>query len=89
MNMEEMLKNVDPNKLNSMLQKLEGVLTPQQMKQVRQTVQGGNPAAVQQKIKQCSAEDLKRELEKNPALARQLAANPEIMNQLNHILGKK
>lgn len=89
MNMEEMLKNVDPNKLNGMLQKLEGVLTPQQMKQVRQTVQGGNPSAVQQKMKNYSAEDLKRELEKNPALARQLAANPEIMNQLNRILGKK
>lgn len=89
MNFEEMMKNVNPQTLSNAIQQMGNVLSPQQLKQVQQAIQTADKGALNQKLNHLSSDDLRRELQKNPNLAKQLAANPEVMQKLNQIFGKK
>ncbi|MBO5364489.1 MAG: hypothetical protein J6A56_03385 [Clostridia bacterium] len=89
MNLEEMLKNMNPQMLSGAISQMGKFLTPEQLQQVQQAIASTEKGALNQKLNHLGPEDLKRELQKNPALAKELANNPEIMQKINQIFGKK
>lgn len=89
MNLEEMMKNLNPEMLSGALKQMGNMLSPQQMEQIQSIVAGTDKGSLNQKLNHLGPEDLKRELKNNPALAKELAKNPEIMKKLNDIFGLK
>lgn len=86
MKIEDMMKSMNPQKLSQMLSQMDGMLSPQQKQQIQQAFQKENLGQIQAQLGQVKPQDLKRELEKNPALAKQLASNPALMQKINQIL---
>ena len=89
MNIEDMIKNMNPQMLSNAMQQMGNILSPEQMKQVQKTIQKTDKGTLNQKLNHLSATDLQRELRQNPALAKQLANNPELMKKINQIFNKK
>ncbi len=88
MNLDDMLKNVSNANLQQAMQQMGKVLSPQQLQAVQQMLKT-NRGEVKEKLNHMSAESFQQELMKNPKLAGQLANNPEIMQKINQLLGKK
>lgn len=89
MNIEDMMKNMNPKALSEAMQRMGKILGPSQMEQVKKAIQSTDKGTLNQKLNHLTAEDLKRELTQNPALAKQLANNPEVMQKINQIFQKK
>ncbi len=89
MNIEDMMKNMNPKALSDAMQRMGKILGPSQMEQVKKAIQSTDKGTLNQKLNHLTAEDLKRELTQNPALAKQLANNPEVMQKINQIFQKK
>lgn len=89
MNIEDMMKNMNPKALSEAMQRMGKILEPSQMEQVKKTIQSADKGTLNQKLNHLTAEDLKRELMQNPALAKQLANNPDVMQKINQIFQKK
>ena len=89
MNIEDMMKNMNPKALSDAMQRMGKILGPSQMEQVKKAIQSTDKGTLNQKLNHLTAEDLKRELMQNPALAKQLANNPEVMQKINQIFQKK
>ena len=89
MNIEDMMKNMNPKALSDAMQRIGKILGPSQMEQVKKAIQSTDKGTLNQKLNHLTAEDLKRELTQNPALAKQLANNPEVMQKINQIFQKK
>lgn len=88
MNLEEMLKNMNPQMLSAALSKMSSVLSPDQMKQMESAIKGSDKGALNQQLNNLSSSDLRRELQNNPDIAGKLASNPEIMKKINEIFKK-
>ncbi len=89
MNIEDMMKNMNPKALSDAMQRMGKILGPSQMEQVKKAIQSTDKGTLNQKLNHLTAEDLKRELTQNPVLAKQLANNPEVMQKINQIFQKK
>lgn len=89
MNIEDMMKNMNPKALSDAMQRMGKILEPSQMEQVKKAIQSTDKGTLNQKLNHLTAEDLKRELTQNPVLAKQLANNPEVMQKINQIFQKK
>ncbi len=89
MNLEDMLKNMNPQMLNNAMAQMGNNLSPEQMEQVKQAIQNSDKGTLNQKLNHLNSDDLKRELQKNPALAKQLSNNPEVMKKINQIFQVK
>ena len=88
MNIENMLKNMNPQNLQNAMAQRGKVLTPEQLKQVQQTIQQTDKGELNRKLNHLSQADLQRELSQNPQLAKQLANNPEVIKKINQIFQK-
>lgn len=88
MNLDDMIKNMNPQMLSNALSRMSSILTPQQMKQVENAIKTTDKGTLNQKLNNLSTADLERELKSNPNLAKQLAGNPELMQKLNGIFKK-
>ena len=86
MQIEDLLKNINPQNLKQALGQMHHMLSPEQMKQVEATIKQGN---LGQKLNGLHLADLKQELQNNPALANQLKQNPEVMQKINQVLREK
>lgn len=89
MNLEDMLKNLNPQMLSGAIKQMGSILSPEQMEQVQKVIAGTDKGELNQKLNHLGPDDLKRELAGNPALARELANNPEIMKKITQIFEKK
>ncbi len=89
MNIDDMMKNVNPQMLSNTIQQMGKVLSPQQMQQIQQIIQSTDKGTLNQKLNHLTAADLQRELQQNPALAKQLANNPDVMQKINQLFQKK
>lgn len=89
MKIEDMIKNMNAQNLQNAMRQMEKMLTPEQMKQVQQTIQQTNKGELNRKLNHLSQADLQKELKQNPALAKQLANNPELMKKINQIFQGK
>ena len=89
MNIEEMIKSLNPQMLSGVLKQMEGMISPQQMEEIQKIITGADKEKLNQKLNHLGADDLKRELNNNPMLAKELANNPEVMEKINQIFKKK
>ena len=89
MNVEDMMKSMNPQNLQNAIRQMEKVLSPQQLQQVQKAIQQTDKGELNRKLNHLSQADLQQELRKNPALAKQLASNPEIMKKINRIFQGK
>lgn len=88
MTIEDMIKNMNPQMLQNALNRMNSILSPEQIKQVENAIKSTDKGTLNQRLNSLSADDLKRELQSNPQLAKQMANNKELMNKLNGIFGK-
>lgn len=88
MNLEDMIKNMNPQMLSNALSRMNSILSPEQMKQVERAIKSTDKGQLNTKLNSLTAEDLRRELQSNPVLAKQMADNPELMQKLNGIFKK-
>ncbi len=88
MNLEDILKNMNPQMLSAALGKMSNVLSADQMKQVENAIKSADKGSLNQKLNSLNASDLQKELQNNPALAKALASNPELVSKLNNIFKK-
>lgn len=85
MNIDEVIKNMNPQMLSNALNKMNGILNPEQMAQVEKAIKTTDKGELNQKLNALNTNDLQKEFKSNPALAKQLANNPELMNKINDI----
>ena len=88
MTIEDMIKNMNPQMLQNALSRMNSILSPEQIKQVENAIKSTDKGTLNQRLNNLNADDLKRELQSNPQLAKQMATNKELMNKLNGIFGK-
>ena len=88
MTIEDMIKNMNPQMLQNALSRMNSILSPEQIKQVENAIKSTDKGTLNQRLNNLNADHLKRELQSNPQLAKQMANNKELMNKLNGIFGK-
>ena len=88
MTIEDMIKNMNPQMLQNALSRMNSILSPEQIKPVENAIKSTDKGTLNQRLNNLNADDLKRELQSNPQLAKQMANNKELMNKLNGIFGK-
>ena len=88
MTIEDMIKNMNPQMLQNALSRMNSILSPEQIKQVENAIKSTDKGTLNQRLNNLNADDLTRELQSNPQLAKQMANNKELMNKLNGIFGK-
>lgn len=88
MTIEDMIKNMNPQMLQNALSRMNSILSPEQIMQVENAIKSTDKGTLNQRLNNLNADDLKRELQSNPQLAKQMANNKELMNKLNGIFGK-
>ena len=88
MNIEDMIKNMNPQMLSNALNKMNSILSPEQIAQVEKAIKSTDKGELNKKLNNLSTADLQKELKSNPALAKQMANNPELMNKINSIFKK-
>lgn len=88
MNIEDMIKNMNPQMLSNALSKMNSILSPEQMAQVEKAIKTTDKGELNKRLNSLSTADLQRELKSNPALAKQMANNPELMRKINSIFKK-
>lgn len=88
MNIEEMLRNMNPQMLSNALSKMSSMLSPDQMKQVENAINGSDKGELNQKLNNLTTSDLQRELKNNPDIVGKLVNNPELMKKINEIFKK-
>ena len=88
MNIEDMIKNMNPQMLSNALNKMNSILSPEQMAQVEKANKTTDKGELNKKLNSLNTADLQKELKSNPALAKQMANNPELMNKINSIFKK-
>lgn len=88
MTIEDMIKNMNTQMLQNALSRMNSILSPEQIKQVENAIKSTDKGTLNQRLNNLNADDLKRELQSNPQLAKQMANNKELMNKLNGIFGK-
>lgn len=88
MNLQEMISKLNPNMLSKALENISSALSPEQLRRVEQAVKSIDKGELNKKLGALNAEELQRELQKNPQLAKQLAQNPELMSKLTDIVGE-
>ena len=88
MNLEDMIKNMNPQMLSNALNKMNSILSPEQIAQVEKAIKSTDKGELNKKLNNLSTADLQKELKSNPALAKQMANNPELMNKINSIFKK-
>ena len=59
MNIEKMLQNLTPEKLEAGLSKLNGVLSPDEINQIRQVLSNPNKTELSQKLKDVDVDKVK------------------------------
>ena len=89
MDLQNMISQMNPQMLAQGLKKISGMLSPEQMKEMEKAIKNADKGTLNQKLNSLTANDLQRELQNNPSIAKQLAQNPALMSQLNDIFKKK
>ena len=88
MNLDDLIKNMNPQMLSNALNRMSSILSPEQMKMVENAIKTTDKGTLNQKLNNLSTVDLQKELKNNPNLAKQLANNPELMKKINSVFKK-
>ena len=88
MNLIDMISKMNPEMLSKGLKQVSPMLSPEQISQMEKTIKSMDKGALNDQLNNLSGDDLKKELENNPNLAKTLASNPELMSNLVKIFKK-
>ncbi len=89
MNLQEMISKMSPQMLAQGLKQISGKLSPEQLKQAENAIKSMSNEDFKSQIQNLDAKQLQQELQNNPAMAKALASNPQLMSQLSNIVNKK
>lgn len=89
MNLQDMISKMTPQMLSQGLKQLSGTLTPEQLKQAEAAIKSMGKDSLSQQMGSMNPQQLIQELQQNPALAKQLAQNPQLMSTLSSIVKNK
>ena len=82
MNIQNMLSNVSPEALRQGLSKISNMLTPEQMAQMQNLLQGNDKNALNNQLNNLNPQELLSVLKQNPKIMQSLAKNPQVMKAL-------
>lgn len=82
MNIQDAISKMSPQMLAQGLKQLSGSLSPEQLRQAEAAIKSMSKGDLNQQLKNLDANALLKELQTNPALAKQLSGNPELMSKL-------
>ncbi len=85
MNINDMTKNLDKNKLNSMLGALGGTLSKEDMCALKKALESPD---LGKNLSKLSAADVNKAVSENSGVKKALSSNPELMKNLNAFLKK-
>lgn len=88
MNFGDMLSNLNPKMLSEGLKKISPMLSEEQLLEMEAAIKNLDKGELNEKMRALSAQDLKKELENNPNLAKNLSKNKELMQKLTQIFEK-
>ena len=88
MNLEDMIKNMNPQMLSNALAKMSTVLSPEQLRQVENVIKTTDKGTLNSRLNSLDSASLQKELKSNPQLAKSLSQNPELMKKINEIFKK-
>lgn len=89
MTIEEMIAKMNPQMLNSALNQISSKLTPEQRKNMENAIKNTNTEQFKSQLANMNFDDIKRELNKNPNMIKELSKNKDLVNQINNIITKK
>ena len=89
MNINDMISKLNPKMLSEGLKKISPMLSQNQLAEMENAIKSLDKGELNSKMKSLSAEDLKKELENNPNLAKNLSQNKELMQKLTEIFNQK
>lgn len=89
MNIQEMISKMSPQMLSQGLKQISASLSPEQLAQVENAIKSMSGGDLSKELSKLNTEQLSKELQTNPALAKQLANNPELLSKLSSILKNK
>ena len=88
MNIQDMISKMSPQMLAQGLKQLSGGLSPEQLKQAEAVIKAMSTGNTGEQLKNLNADQLAKELQNNPAMAKQLAQNTQLMEKLSEIVKK-
>ena len=88
MNIQDMISKMSPQMLAQGLKQLSGGLSPEQLKQAEAVIKAMSTGNTGEQLKNLNADQLVKELQNNPTMAKQLAQNPQLMEKLSEIVKK-
>lgn len=88
MDLQDMISKMNPQMLSQGLKKVSGMLTPEQLREMEKAIKNVDKGELNSKLNSLNAQDLQKELQRNPNLAKQLSKNPALMSQLSEIFKK-
>lgn len=88
MNIQDMISKMSPQMLAQGLKQLSGGLSPEQLKQAEAVIKAMSTGNTGEQLKNLNADQLIKELQNNPTMAKQLAQNPQLMEKLSEIVKK-
>ena len=88
MNIEDLTKNIDKNKLNQTLNKFSSFMTNEQLSQVKNAINNTSGSELNRQLKSVDMGKLQQIINSNPGLARQLNA-AGLGKDLNNIMKNK
>lgn len=88
MNIEDLTKNIDKNKLNQTLNKFSSFMTNEQMSQVKNAINNTSGSELNRQLKSVDMGKLQQIINSNPELARQLNA-AGLGKDLNNVMKNK
>ena len=85
MNIQEMIKNMDPNTLKSTVDQMSAFISPAQKEQLLKVIDSAQKGELDAQLNHVKISDLKHQLSQNPALMKQVSQNPGVSEKLNEI----
>ena len=88
MDINDLTKGVNQNKLNNTLKQFGNVMSKDQMNQVVNTIKNTNQEQLKQQLSKIDPKEINKVLSSNPGLQRAIGSNPDVMKKLNAIFSK-
>ncbi len=89
MTLNDMISHMTPEMLSKGLKQMSGMLSREQLQQMEKVIKNTDKGELNQRLNALNTSDLQKELENNPMLAKKLAQNPELTENLSAIFKSK
>ncbi|HIV85605.1 MAG TPA: hypothetical protein H9900_02210 [Candidatus Monoglobus merdigallinarum] len=88
MDINELTKNLDQNKLNNALKQFESIMSKDEMNTILNTLKNTNAATLKNELNKIDPATVNGLLKNNPQLQKAVSSNPEAAKTLDSIIKK-